>query len=142
MRSGFPWYSLIPMIAIVGGMTIGAIAIITEHRRKQALLQERRLMIEKGMTPPALTSELLAGEKPAGTRSAIESSLRSGIVLVFTGIGLFAAFLILRYLVGEGGSVIPLPVLVLLGPAGAIVGLIGLGNLLYFRIASRRDSGG
>jgi ABC-type uncharacterized transport system permease subunit len=140
MHGSFPWFFLIPVIAVVGGMIIGAIAIITDHRRRQALLLERRLMIEKGMTPPALTSELLSDEKPAGTVHAIESSLRSGIILVFTGLGLFAAFLVMRYLVGEDGSFIPLRVVALLGPAGALVALIGVGNLLYFRIASRRAS--
>ena len=94
------------------------------------------------MTPPPLTSEMFSDDQPAGTQPAVESSLRGGIIQVFTGFGLFAAFLVLRYMVGDGGSVIPMPVVVLLGPAGAIVGLIGLGNLLYFRIASRRRGSG
>jgi Domain of unknown function (DUF6249) len=131
-------YVLIPLVAILGGLAMGAIAIITEHRRKQAILAERRLMIEKGITPPPLTDGMLSDEQQAGTRSAVESSLRSGIVLVFTGLGLFAAFLVMRYMVGEDRSIIPLSVVALLGPAGALVGLIGIGNLLYFRIAGRR----
>lgn len=134
-------YILIPLVAVIGGMTMGAIAMITEHRRKQAVLEERRLMIEKGIAPPPLAGEMLAGEESAGTRPAIEASLRSGIIQIFTGVGLFCAFLVARYLVGDIGTVIPMPVIMLLGPAGAIVGLIGLGNLLYFWIASRRATG-
>ncbi|HYP81628.1 MAG TPA: DUF6249 domain-containing protein [Steroidobacteraceae bacterium] len=137
MRHIFPWFFLIPVLAIVGGLTVGAIAILTEHRRKLALLEERRLMIEKGMTPPPLGGELLSGEHPAGTRDAVESSLRSGIKLVFVGLGLIAAFLVSRYLV-FADSVLPRPVITLLGPAGVLVLLIGAGNLAYYRIARHR----
>lgn len=138
-HSEFPWYSLIPLVAIVGGMGMGAISIITEHRRKQALLQERRLMIEKGLTPPPLSEQALqAGEMP-GTPST-ESSLRTGIITLFVGLGLIAAFLVLRFVIAEDFTVIPRPILSLLGPAGALVSLIGIGNLVYFWIASRRVS--
>lgn len=139
-HASFPWFTLIPIVSIIGGLTIGAIAIVTEHRRKQAVLEERRLMIEKGMTPPPMGAELL-DERPAGTRASVESSLRSGIVLVFVGAGLFAAFLVARYALGDG-TVIPPRVLSLLGPAGVLVATIGAGNLLYFWIASRRAGTG
>jgi len=128
---------LIPVVAIAGGLTIAAIAILTEHRRKLALLAERRLMIEKGITPPPMSGELLSDEHPAGTRDAVEGSLRSGIKLVFVGLGLIAAFLVSRYLV-FADTVIPRPVISLLGPAGVLVLLIGAGNLAYYWIARRR----
>jgi hypothetical protein len=67
--AGFPWFFLIPIVSIVGGLGVGAVAIVTDHRRKQALLAERRLMIEKGMTPPPLAGELLSGEHAAGSRA-------------------------------------------------------------------------
>lgn len=133
-----PWIFLIPIVAIIGGLAIGAIAIITEHRRKQALLDERRLMIEKGLTPPPVTDFALEPATLAGTPSAIESSLRAGIITLFVGLGLIAFFLVLRYVVDGEITVIPRPVIALLGPAGALVSLIGIGNLVYFWVASRR----
>jgi hypothetical protein len=139
----FHWSVLIPIVAIVGGMGMGVIGMITEHRRKQALLEERRLMIEKGMTPPPLSEQVLdAGAPTAGTQSSIESSLKTGVITLFVGLGLMAAFLVLRYVVAEDFAVIPRPFLALLGPAGALVSLIGIGNLFYFWVASRRAAGG
>ncbi len=137
---GFPWFLLIPLVAIVGGLGTGMIAILTEHQRKQAMLEERRLMIEKGMTPPAMNNEILSGERAAGTRSSVESSLRNGILLLAVGIGLLAAFVVFRYLIGAGGTPIPDRVTALLGPAGALVAMIGAGHLVYFRLARDRPS--
>jgi hypothetical protein len=138
--TGFPWGFLIPLVAIGGGLAVGVVAIVTEHRRKQAMLAERRLMIEKGMTPPPLDGELLDSKSPAGTRNAVESSLRNGIRTLFVGLGLIAAFLVLRYVVGPDSTPIPGSVAALLGPAGALVALIGVGHLVYFRIARDRAS--
>jgi len=137
-HSGFPWYSLIPLVAIVGGMSMGAIGMITEHRRKQALLEERRLMIEKGLTPPPLSDRGLHPGEIAGTASTVEESLRTGIVTLFVGLGLIAFFLVMRYLVAEDFGVIPRSIVALTGPAGALVTVIGIGNLVYFWVASRR----
>lgn len=134
------WLMTLPIVAVVGGLITGAIAIITEHRRKLALLEERRLMIEKGLAPPPLGEHAVDFAADAGTRSSIESSLRSGIVTLFVGLGLIAAFLVLRFVVADDFTVIPRPILSLLGPAGALVSLIGIGNLVYFWIASRRAS--
>jgi hypothetical protein len=141
MSHGSTWFALVPLVAVGGGMVVGAIAIVTEHRRKQALLEERRLMIEKGMAPPPLTEQLLSAGGEAGTRAAIESSLQTGIVTLFVGLGLIAFSLMLRFVVAADLSFIPQPVIALLAPAGALVSLIGIGNLVYFWIASRRASG-
>lgn len=132
----FPWYALIPVIAVAGGLAVGAIAIVTEHRRKQALLEERRLMIEKGMTPPPLDAALLEKEAPAGTPNAIESSLRTGIITLFVGVGLIAADLVMRFQL-LGGSAFPRHLMSLLGPAGVLVAVIGIGNLVYYAIARK-----
>ncbi|MEO6184690.1 MAG: hypothetical protein ABIP38_09615 [Steroidobacteraceae bacterium] len=40
------------------------------------------------------------GAHAAGSREVVESSLRNGIILVFVGLGLLAAFAMLRYVVG------------------------------------------
>jgi hypothetical protein len=133
----FPWFAIIPIVAIVGGLTVGAIAILTEHRRKMALLEERRLMIEKGMTPPPLSGALLEHGPPAGTSYSVESSLRTGVITLFVGLGLVGAFLVLRYLV-FADTFIPSRAISLLGPAGVLVSLIGIGHLVYFRFARGR----
>lgn len=132
-------YALIPIVSIAGGLAIAAIAIITDHRRKEAILEERRLMIEKGMTPPPLDNSMLEKSDPAGTRSSVEGSLRTGVVSVFVGLGLIAAYLVIRYLLIQpmGGF---FRLTNLLAPAGALVSLIGLGNLVYYWIARRRIS--
>jgi hypothetical protein len=129
-----PWVFLIPIVAIIGGLAIGAFAMLTEHRRRMALLEERRLMIEKGMTPPPLDSAALSASGSGSTTP--EASLRSGIVLVAVGVGLLGAFLITRWLVLDT----PLPdhVVAMTAPAGVIVMLIGLGNLIYYGIARRK----
>ncbi len=136
----FHWSVLIPLVAIVGGMGMGVIGMVTEHRRKQALLEERRLMIEKGLTPPPLSDAALQSGEMAGTSSSVEASLRTGIITLFVGLGLLAAFLVLRFVVAEDFTVIPRPILSLLGPVGALVSVIGIGNLVYFWIASHRAS--
>jgi hypothetical protein len=130
-------YLLIPLVSIIGGLAVGAIAILTEHRRKQAILEERRLMIEKGMTPPPLDAAVLERERPAGTQASVESSLRTGVITLFVGLGLIGAFLVMRYL-GFADSFFPPRVVALLGPAGVLVALIGLGNLVYFWVARDR----
>jgi len=67
----------------------------------------------------------------------VESSLRTGVITLFVGLGLIGAFLVLRYLV-FADTFIPGRVISLLGPAGVLVALIGVGHLVYFRIARGR----
>lgn len=135
--AAFPWFVLIPIVSIVGGLAVGALAIISERRQKLAAMEERRLMIEKGMTPPPLDN-LLSGGRAAGSRDAVESSLRTGIILLFVGLGLLAAFAVMKYVVGTESTPIAELLAALLGPAGALVALIGVGHLAYFGIARDR----
>jgi hypothetical protein len=129
-----PWPFLIPVVAIVGGLAVGAVAIITEHRRRMALLEERRLMIEKGMTPPPLDPAAFSAADAKSTTP--EASLRSGIVLLAIGLGLLGAFFVTRVLTLD--FPVPDDVVAMTAPAGVIVLLIGLGNLIYYSIAKRR----
>lgn len=143
MNSSFPWPFIIPVIAIIGGLGIAGLAIFTEHRRRQALLDERRLMIEKGMTPPPLSEQMLAADPQAGMQAwsqfTLDSSLRSGIATLFAGLGLIAAFLVLRFVV-PGETFLSDRVVAMTGPAGALVALIGVGNLVYYRIVKARSA--
>jgi hypothetical protein len=81
-------------------------------------------MIEKGLTPPPVLPE---------QRLTPEGALRRGTVLLCLGIGLGLAGVIAANGVEQelGG---------LLATAAAIVGFIGVGNLVYYLIARRRST--
>lgn len=114
---------LIPIIAIVMGIGLAAWAIYWDHQKKRLQHEERRMMIEKGMTPPPD----LAEERKLVTP---EDCLRRGTIMFFLGIGLGIASLV----VSDAG-----PPAWLLGVPAAIVGLLGLGNLVYYFIARNRE---
>ena len=117
---------LIPIIAIVMGTSVGAWAIYLDHQKKRLQHEERRLMIEKGMTlppDPAVESESVTPE----------DCLRRGTILLFLGIGLATASLVVRGALSNASPAW------LLGVAGAIVGFLGLGNLVYYFIARNRE---
>jgi hypothetical protein len=46
------WVFLIPIVAIVGGLTAGIVSIITKGRIRELEIRERIAMIEKGLVPP------------------------------------------------------------------------------------------
>jgi hypothetical protein len=68
----------IPIIAVLGGVTIAISAVIMNGRRKELEHRERILAMEKGVTLPASTPE---PERP-------KFSSRRANGLVMTGIGL------------------------------------------------------
>ena len=98
-------------------------AIYWNYRTKQLQSEERRLMIERGMMP----SE--EGKKPVTP----EASLRRGAIALCVGIGLGIGAVILRYW-GDKDA----PPTWLLGVVAAIVGLVGVGNLLFYFLARDR----
>ncbi len=116
---------MIPIIAIVLGIGVAFWAIYWDHQKKRLQYQERQLMIEKGMEPPPA---LLDEEEKKVTP---EDCLRRGTIMLFLGIGLGIAYLIA--LAGDG------PPSWIVGTAGAIVGLLGVGNLTYYAIAKRQS---
>src|SRR5436309_9971634 len=46
------WVFLIPIVAIVGGLTAGIVSIVTKGRIRELEIRERIAMIEKGLVPP------------------------------------------------------------------------------------------
>ena len=116
---------MIPIIAMLLGIGVAFWAIYWDHQKKRLQYQERQLMIEKGMEPPPA---LLDEEKKNVTP---EDCLRRGTIMLFLGIGLGIAYLIVP--AGDG------PPPWLFGTAGAIVGLLGVGNLTYYAIAKRQS---
>ena len=117
---------LIPLSAIVLGIGLSFWSIYWNHQKRQLQYRERALMIEKGMTPPPM---LIEEERKSTTP---ESSLRRGIVLVSLAIGLAAASLFLASAGGDRGGMRGM------GIAAAIVGSLGVGNLVYYSIARRK----
>ena len=65
---------------------------------------------------------------------APEESLRRGTIMVFAGIGLAVAYFVLQTSPRSG------PPAWLFGVSAALVGLTGLGYLVYARIARNRDA--
>lgn len=92
-------FSLIPVVSIIGGLTIAGLSMYRKSRLKELALRERIALIEKGIVPPPevdparfddLWSDRLASPACARHRTA-------GIVLI--GIGL--ALMVLIAFAGE-----------------------------------------
>ena len=119
---------LIPITAIVLGIGLAFWSVYWKHQRRRLQYQERQLMIEKGMVP--------SPELPEDNRRMIgrtpEDCLRRGTVLLFLGIGLAAGTAVLANFMDDREFV------GLVALAAAIVGFIGLGNLVYYFIARRK----
>lgn len=113
------------LVSVVMSLGIVFWWIYWSYRKKQLQYHERQLMIEKGMTPPPVLPEQWLTP---------EGALRRGTVLLCLGIGLGVAAVIAANLVeAELGGVFAV--------AAAIIGFIGLGNLVYYFIARRRPAG-
>jgi hypothetical protein len=129
---------MIAIIAIVGGLSIPIVALLLDFRRRKLQFEERRAMIERGMTPPPLED---MDEDGARRRLALdpvlrrEKSLHDGIICLFTGIGLTLAAWALTLV---PRSFIPLGLAGPLAVGGSIVGLIGIGKLVYHAVSRPR----
>ena len=116
---------MIPLLATVLGLGVAFWAVYWDHRKKRLQYEERRLMIEKGLTPPPVFPD--EGHTP-------DECLRTGTIMVFLGIGLGLAHLVLQN-AGQQG-----PLRWLFGVGAAVGGLYGLGNLVYYSIARNRHA--
>ncbi len=118
----------IPNIAIIMGVSVGIVAIWSEHNRKAQLLEqnhrERMQAIEKGLELPPLPSNLVSGGNGPSTASAAKS-LRSGIMMVLIGVILYVAI----DRVGAGEAAL----------FGLIPAAIGLANLVYAAIQWKKE---
>lgn len=116
----------IPLSAIVMGIGLAFWAVYWNHQKRQLQYQERQRMIEKGMVPPPM---LLADERKTITP---EDCLRRGTILLFLGIGLALGTMVLANFTNDEEFV------GIVGVAAAIVGSLGVGNLVYSFIARRK----
>jgi hypothetical protein len=110
---------MIPLVSIVLGLGVAFWAIYWSYRKHQLQFEERRLMIEKGITPPPI---------PFEPRRSLDKCLRDGTVLTFLGIGL-ATMSLLSHAWGRGEAFG-------LAVAGTCAGAAGLGYLVYYFVAS------
>jgi hypothetical protein len=124
---------LIPIIAIICTFAVPITAIVMDYRRRKLQSEERRAMIERGMQPPPLEEPR---KFPRDPRERREKSLFSGITLLFLGIGLGVAGWLLQNVVAM--SFIPKELTGFLTVGAAVVGFIGLGNLVYFFATASR----
>jgi hypothetical protein len=115
--------ALIPLVAIVMGVGVGFWSLYLDHQHKRLQYEERRLMIEKGMTPPPL---------PENVPRPLESSLRVGLILLCLGTGLVIAALLPGITGRVAGRLTGL-----IGIAAPIVLLLGVGNLAYYFVARK-----
>lgn len=135
---------------------LAAIAGIVIVRARKLDHEERRLMIEKGMTPPPRFSggwpqvrqqenqlrfeeRRLLIEKglspldlPEHGKWVRDDYLRNGLITFFSGIGLGITY----YLLGENAEFHGL--LAFLGP---VLALFGLGCVAYYFVSTRRSAG-
>jgi Domain of unknown function (DUF6249) len=119
---------LVPLVAIVMGIGIAFWRMYLDHQQRKLQYDERRLMIERGLTPPPLP--------PDPPRRSLDSALRNGIILVCLGLGFAIA-----YAMRQGGNLSAQSSAASNGFAiGApILFLLGVGYLVYYAIARKHS---
>lgn len=115
---------LIPVVGIMFGIGIAAVAIISRHRetmqRAELRHKERLAAIEKGLElPPELEQPENAGRRGAG-------SLRSGLIGLGVGIVLYFA---LGRVAGDDVALF-----------GLIPAAIGIANLIFYFVDTRKPA--
>lgn len=115
----------IPIVAIMFGIGIAAVSIISAHyqkvQRHELRHKERLAAMEKGIELPPELSESVEDVKKS-------SGLRSGLIALGVGIALFFA------LRGVAGSDVAL--------FGLIPAAVGIAQLLYYFIEGRKPVNG
>jgi len=120
---------LIPVVGIMFGIGIAAVAIITKHRqdlqRNELRHKERLAAIEKGIElPPELAVENGNGNGGGG-ESRRGNTLRTGLTTLFVGVVLYFALL---KLVGDEIALF-----------GLIPAAVGVANLIFYFVEGRKQ---
>jgi len=120
---------LVPIVAIVMGIAIGALAIFLNYHRKKEMFalyhQERMAAIDKGVELPALPDALFYGDDKSPVAHNPRRQLLKGLVWLFVGLGALIALYATRndrYLF----SLIPIGV--------------GLAYLIYYFVAGKKEA--
>ena len=125
MDFGFGWVSpfMIPIVAIIGGITVAIVSTISKGRVREMEIRERIAMIERGMVPPP-EADPVGFEQSFRSMEAVQyhhsrPRFRSaGIIVMAIGFGLAT---LISFTSGE--------VNVGIGVGGFLV-ILGLGLLL------------
>jgi len=80
---------LIPLFGVVCTMAIPIVAIFLYYRQKGRIMDERKLMIEKGIAPPELKSQLRADTER-------QSPMSKGINMLAIAIGIVIGYFVSR----------------------------------------------
>jgi Domain of unknown function (DUF6249) len=129
---------LIPILAIGMSLSIPIVAIVMDYKRRRLHSEERRAMIEKGMVPPAVEDNANPWGRPRDLESQRARSLRSGIVMLMLGVGLAVAFWVqLNFATDDFTQHVPRWGLAM---GAAIIGFLGLGNLIYYAVTGKKES--
>lgn len=117
---------MIPIIAIVMGVSIPIVFIVTDYLRKRNLFElhhkERLAAIERGVEVPPLPAGLFGDIK---LRRRPQDYFRSGVVWLLVGLALWP---VLRETAGDRYQWI-----------GLIPAAVGLGNLIYYFTIGRHE---
>lgn len=103
---------VIPIVAITSVFSIPILAIVYHYRQKGKEMEERKLMIEKGIMPPPLTDDRQVSKG---------SAKQKGLNLLAVGLGLFVGYALTEYLHMQRIFAIGGSILLFLGIANVIV---------------------
>ncbi len=124
--------AFIPIVAITFGIGIGALSILTEHKRKSQLLEqfhrERLMALEKGLPPPDVPAGLAGfsiNRSSVVPRFLWPRALRNGIALLLIGVVCFFA---IDRAGGQEGALFAL-----------IPAAIGIANLVYAAVLRQQE---
>jgi hypothetical protein len=120
----------IPGIALVLlGFAFAFWAVYWDYRRQALDFEERRLLIERGLTPPPYVRK----------RTPIFShrlNLSMGMLLTFLGLGIGLAALTTNAPGGTGGPQVDWNFF----GGGVIVGVLGVGQIAYYYLGKREET--
>jgi hypothetical protein len=123
------WPFLIPIVAIIGGITVAIVSTIAKGRVREMEIRERIAMIERGMVPPpeadpAGFERSLRSVESAQYRHSGHRHRTAGIVVMSVGFGLM---LLIAFTSGEVNVGIGVGgFLVILGLGFFFVSLLGV----------------
>lgn len=114
---------LIPILAVVFSLSIPIIAIYLYYKHKSRVMDERQLMIEKGMTPPDLGEQLADAKR--------KNPMSKGIDMLAVSLGIVVGYFASNSL----GTIIPISIVC------AILFFLGIANIAKsFLIKDEYDS--
>jgi len=138
----------VTILAVVLSLGIVPLGIYFDHRKRSMLFEERRLMIERGMQPPPFVEPKpfpfnLEPRMPRDARAVLETCFRRGLILTFLGVGLWVGDTVLsQRLTALDGSASRADWLMASGTlaaTGIVLGLLGVGNLVYYALSLARS---